>query len=498
MKRHWNMNHAINSKERFEKVPKRSKFELSKIENKAKKRPAVSKIHKCKFCKKTFDSTNNLRIHEQTIHDQKKQITCRYCDDTKTFSNKPSLQIHYKRIHKDKYYIFCQQCDKAFMGKRPLKKHIKRNHNHECNICDKTFTSYHHLSNHKNDIHKILDNGKSKRGFCDQVFKEPSKLKSHIELVHEGKKITCNYCDDNKVFAGERVLQLHIEGIHHERKAIKCQFCVNSYSFPRKNALKRHIRDVHENKRDKECHICHKTFKRPYHLTGHLESVHLIRNDKTLKKKNSDGSYTCDICGRCFSSSVKLNAHTKITHTQKPPRFKCSICSKVSNNQGSMQHHINIVHNAIKFRCDICKREVVSKTNLKLHIAAFHGTEKKNECKLCHKSYSEFNTLKNHIQRVHDGKKMFKCTHCKKEFHYSYQFKKHNVEFHEQTFDDNTYVTVEEPETNIQSDISETSYDPLKIETPDLKIEPLESDPLATPNGNSIQIKSESDEDTTI
>ena len=142
MKRHWNMNHAINSKERFEKVPKRSKFELSKIENKAKKRPAVSKIHKCKFCKKTFDSTNNLRIHEQTIHDQKKQITCRYCDDTKTFSNKPSLQIHYKRIHKDKYYIFCQQCDKAFMGKRPLKKHIKRNHNHECNICDKTFTSY--------------------------------------------------------------------------------------------------------------------------------------------------------------------------------------------------------------------------------------------------------------------------------------------------------------------------------------------------------------------
>ena len=85
MKRHWNMNHAINSKERFEKVPKRSKFELSKIENKAKKRPAVSKIHKCKFCKKTFDSTNNLRIHEQTIHDQKKQITCRYCDDRRHF-----------------------------------------------------------------------------------------------------------------------------------------------------------------------------------------------------------------------------------------------------------------------------------------------------------------------------------------------------------------------------------------------------------------------------
>ena len=480
LKRHWNTYHAIDGKERYQKEKignnqikqnnlasmdyQHSKLISSQDEKSIfiEKAPSykenktqVNKSHKCHLCEKLFDSTNNLKIHKQTVHDQRIQFSCRYCDDGKNFSNKQSLERHNKKFHQQKYCITCNYCEKNFMMHKTLEKHIKNSHLFECHVCNETFTRFDQLSKHKKDIHNIFDKDmKSRCDICDIVFKEPKKLKDHIEVVHEGMRLTCNYCIDDKMFAGKRSLQLHIAGMHKDRNEIKCHNCEKT--FPRKNALQRHIRDIHENKREEECHICNKTFKRPYRLTEHLATVHnFVENNKIasdqhygVTRNGRIKKYICDICEKAFSQSANLNTHKKWNHSQKPgtlPKHKCNICSKHFNGKNLLNSHLKMYHEKGDFQCRICQKELQNKASLLSHIRNNHK-EEKHECIDCNLSFRSVTSLKNHYLKSH----------------------KNPTKPIEETFDNSN----KDFKTIFQLP------DPLKTE-PDIKWEPCEPDPLA-------------------
>ena len=480
LKRHWNTNHAIDSKERYqneetvvnhtnETNSKLNEYQKSKLRNVQDKKSIfikkdlsyienntpVNKNHKCNLCEKTFESTTNLKIHEQTVHDHNIHFSCRYCAESKTFSKQRALQSHYKSFHKEKFYLSCNHCEKSFMMQRTLDKHMKSSHYFECDSCNETFTKLDQLSNHKKDIHNIFDEEfKSRCDICDIVFKEPKKLKDHIEVVHESMRLTCNYCNDDKMFAGKRSLQLHIAGMHKDRNEIKCHNCEKT--FPRKNALQRHIRDVHENKCEKECHICNKTFKRPYRLTEHLATVHnFVENDKIasdqhygVTRNGRIKKYICDICEKAFSQSANLNTHKKWKHSQMPgtlPKHRCNICSKHFNGKNLLNSHLKMYHEKGDFQCRICQKELQNKASLLSHIRNNHK-EEKHECIDCNLSFRSVTSLKNHYLKSH----------------------KNPTKPIEETFDNSN----KDFKTIFQLP------DPLKTE-PDIKWEPCEPDPLA-------------------
>ena len=52
----------------------------------------------------------------------------------------------------------------------------------------------------------------------------------------------------------------------------------------------------------------------------------------------------------------------------------CADCGKVFSNASTLSSHRR-VHNVDKMNCDICNKTLINKSQLKVHVAAQHGTQ---------------------------------------------------------------------------------------------------------------------------
>ena len=130
------------------------------------------------------------------------------------------LKQHCQLVHEEKKNTCSRKYKKEKLDSTVAKKPKKKE---KCLICNKKFAS---LQNHNKYSHAKIE----KCNFCDQEFLFEIDLKSHIELVHVGKKYydvsdgtrKCLFC--NKEFAD---LRNHIRSYHNHEK--KCKLCPQEF-----------------------------------------------------------------------------------------------------------------------------------------------------------------------------------------------------------------------------------------------------------------------------
>ena len=97
------------------------------------------------------------------------------------------------------------------------------------------------------------------------------------------KKIKCSICDKKIV---QSRLKLHVETVHEGIKNHQCQFC--DKKFGQSDNLKRHVKIVHEGIKDHQCKICNKKFGTSGNLKRHVKNVHVhdgVDKSRSLKRK---------------------------------------------------------------------------------------------------------------------------------------------------------------------------------------------------------------------
>ena len=113
---------------------------------------------------------------------------------------------------------------------------------------------------------KTSEKSKYKCETCGKSYKQALGLKEHINSVHKGLTLKCEYCGKD-TFKHNTNLQRHIK-LKHEKikteeglvKIIKCDEYGKSYDTP--FALRKHLNRSHQ-KPELTCKLCEKAFGDP-------------------------------------------------------------------------------------------------------------------------------------------------------------------------------------------------------------------------------------------
>ena len=104
-----------------------------------------------------------------------------------------------------------------------------------------------------------------------------------------------------------------------------------------------------------------------------------------------------------------LKNHILAVHERKKP-LECSHCDyRAKQIVSHLKRHITAIHmdNKPSFKCDLCRKSVISKRSLELHIASFHKGWKPFLCSNCNLSFALKVNFKKHNESVHEKKKPF-------------------------------------------------------------------------------------------
>ena len=142
----------------------------------------------------------------------------------------------------------------------------------KCTKCDEGFSTLVDLAYHQNSAH-AKSGGKHQCPSCMKSFANSTKLRIHIETVHEKKKVKCPLCESIVLKHG---LRNHMSVAHQGdrvNKPFKCDLC--DFSSHAKKYLKAHVFNCHQkDKYQFACDQCTKKFPFPHVLREHKEIEH--------------------------------------------------------------------------------------------------------------------------------------------------------------------------------------------------------------------------------
>lgn len=212
---------------------------------------------RCYMCKKYFASREKLKQHRKT-HSEEDLRVCPYC--AKTFNHKKSFahHVYLKHTHKEKYEnknFVCNECGAGFNSEYNLKTHRGNAHgvgeiNFTCSHCLKGFFRINEYEKHM-IVHS--DVRPFQCATCGRAFKRETSLKMHRENIHdlrEEDKTKCLLCEG--VFKNQRFMRSHVRKVHkmslaqaHEALGLpyhgrpmwnsierKSEICVNNRLYP--------------------------------------------------------------------------------------------------------------------------------------------------------------------------------------------------------------------------------------------------------------------------
>ncbi len=273
--------------------------------------------------------------------------------------------------------LACHLCHSRFTTEPGLQGHLIKYHSehYNCSYCYRVYPVTDadgfklHMFKHEQKI--LL--GTATCVQCGIVFKQPTKLKEHIEL----------------------------KGPHHDEECSQCPVKLQSYEDYQK-----HVNDVHEGKWRYKCGFCKEMFDAKWELRSHCKALHVSRPVNAKKKKDYvPKKKVCNVCGSLVSN---LKIHIEGVHGSA--HHPCSHCTLVFKTIPSLQRHIEWVH--VKMPCTECG-EMVGVRKMTRHIEQKHTSiyDRKFKCDVCGKGFSDKSKLSDH-KNTHTGEKPFKCKFC--------------------------------------------------------------------------------------
>ncbi|VVD05964.1 unnamed protein product [Leptidea sinapis] len=131
------------------------------------------------------------------------------------------------------------------------------------------------------------------------------------------------------------------------------------------------------------------------HLLNYLNPIKKNATDTLRKNKASwNGiSYSCEDCGKEFSSSYYLNMHLKNSGQKE----LCWICIKMVNRGQEMKDHLANIHKINMFLCKDCPILTKTESELKQHRKTCHISGVFT-CSQCGRSFHRLNSFELHGQ----------------------------------------------------------------------------------------------------
>ena len=204
-------------------------------------KPEVTEIdQKCRQCKFTCKESKNMESHVATVHCLQ---PCHICNEV--FTSKAAMRNHVRKHLNNELEYICSVCKMVFKSIEEAKDHgtkvcgsiyekgadqpsKKLETTHECNACDKQYTSNTALEKHIKNMHDCYDCDKCKTTFKSQedIYRHANKCEQIIGPY------MCDNCDRELI--SKAGLTKHIEKCLGDKPSQSG----NSYDEPCKNGPK--------------------------------------------------------------------------------------------------------------------------------------------------------------------------------------------------------------------------------------------------------------------
>ena len=182
------------------------------------------------------------------------------------------------------------------------------------------------------------------------------------------------------------------------------------------------------------CDTCYKTFSCRSELNNHSDSlcsetrlINETRGDKYKSKTDPSflniENFSCDNCGKVFSSVSDLNEHLKIDISELP--FACDTCDERFDCKLSVTTHcLDHIRKTVVLSCGKCGKTFNSQPSLTEHFKS-HADDTSFVFKMCGQVFNSNTNLMVHRFANDCEKAVFKCKKCMKVFVHQYDLDKH-------------------------------------------------------------------------
>lgn len=417
-----------------------------------------SELVECELCERLFQTASYLDDH--LIHVHSDPVTCELCDEV--LQNSKTFKQHLDEKHKK-----CSHCDTFFKTEEMLGIHFTSEHSFQCEVCDAKFDAEENLTQHVAEKHPMVNHVKD-----EEVKPSNLKRKNTTSIdemlmfteVEQDEEMKCSSCASTftdqltldkhvkthhvKTFDSENSLNQHLKSVQETQQLYKCVTCTavferiddfqrhkESHKFMKCDHCDlnleteklhiQHLAEKHSIVSTIRCYICFKAFATKQSLEAHNDKLHKL---------------PCKFCDKVFKLNHLLKQHLSDEHTvRKSPRdlrrsLNCTDCSEVFKTAELLKQHLSKVHSSPgtsksesehssfdgkfeivnrtlpleRFRCELCDKGYVNKTNFNSHMEQVHSIYSEMKCNLCMEVFTKTDKFEKHKLQPH-WKKCEKC-----------------------------------------------------------------------------------------
>ena len=460
-----------------------------------KKHPRV-KVIKCGKCAKVCISKRELAVHIAMKHETRKDVSnqfsvesvkcsqrnftfpeCQLLNHARIYQKAKVNEVTTAKDHESKRAVRASDGKHNISQRPPQDQTAYSSVEFRCEFCTKGFPSlslmHRHRAAHfrkKNPTLPVslgVSSKASNKGIPyiyqkvsvnEGVTAQESESKTTAQALHGIPSISKSSSQDQTVYSS---------------KEFRCEFCAKV--FPSLFLMYCH-RAAHFRKKNPtlpvSSGVLSKALPNPFGISSITPNKETSRLDKAQPR---GGQFTCGVCGKEFPSLRLMHCH-KGCHFRKKIKSSavhCKVCNKSFHKETSLRshmthhsrntsqsNHLSPRKPSLKsskflaedkcFKCDICRREFMSRDSLRSH-KSYHSrfgkmqvtlpkqvvdasAQEPHVCNVCCESFQSSRSLSQH-KRSHAGiKTAFACPFCRKGFSFKQNLLRHKRRQHDRPY----------------------------------------------------------------